>query len=141
MKTMLTAAALALVSTTALADSSRLGFDGCYDMYRPGSMFPSFCLLGTAEEGVGGSNVRLALFHTNTDQVTHCLRSDAVELTEDSFTFIVNNKKEMILKNVVEENGLKSGVVVLGKTVLNFLERDETTTDQLMRNAVEFCSK
>jgi hypothetical protein len=140
MKSILTTAIMTIASTAAFAESGRLGFDGCYVMYQPSVMYPAFCLQGTAEEGIAGSNVRLAIFGTNTDKVISCLRSDASAMTEDSYTFIVQGRKEMILKNVVINQDRKQGDVVLGRTELKFLELDNETTDRLMSIAQESCS-
>lgn len=112
-----------------------IGFDGCYQLYKPSSMYPAFCLEGTAEEGISGAGVRLVIFGTNTDKVVHCSKSSGAGMTFDSFTYELNGKKELILENVTSTDGHKEGDAVFGRTRLKFIEVDRATSDRLMRTA------
>ena len=108
------------------------GFDGCFQLYVPGAMYPAFCLQGTTEEGIGGSGARLAIFATNTDRLVYCSKSTASAMTADSYLFELNGKKEMILENVKDVSGRKEGDAIFGSTRLKFMEIDAGNTLRLL---------
>jgi len=124
-------AAFALVLTSPVAQAS-IGFDGCFQLYRPSVMAPAFCLDGTAEEGIGGAGARLVIFGTNSDRIIACASSSAIGGWGDSLTFIQNGRPELILKNVKMEDGILQGDAILGKTELKFLKIDETNSKRLI---------
>ncbi len=117
------------------AGHADLGFDGCFQLYQTSAMFPIFCLEGTAEEGIGGSGVRLVIFETNSDQVSHCSRSSGSAMTSSHFEFELNAMKEFSLDVLKTQNGRKSGSAVFGHTQLSFAQIDKLTSDQLMAAA------
>ncbi|MCM2323455.1 MAG: hypothetical protein NDJ90_09360 [Oligoflexia bacterium] len=114
---------------------TRLGYDGCYQIYMPGVMYPAFCLEGTAEEGIGGAGVRLAIFKTNTSRLASCLISTASGMGEDSFVFERDGKKELSLENVRVENNRREGDVIVGRYNLKFMEINDRDTDRLLNIA------
>jgi len=122
-------------AATSAQTAPRLGFDGCYQLYLPGTMYPAFCLQGTAEEGINGSGVRLAIFGTNTDRLVQCLVSTSSGMTDTSFVFERNGKAEMTLQNVQTKNGRKEGDAIIGRTNLKFMEINSRDTDRLMNIA------
>ena len=126
MKTLI---ALLAFASVAHADP---GFDGCFQLYVPGAMYPAFCLQGTAEEGIGGSGARLAMFATNTDRLVYCSKSTLAKATVDSYTFELNGKNEMTLENVKDVSGRKEGDAIFGSTRLKFMEIDAGNTIRLL---------
>lgn len=108
--------------------------DGCYQLYLPDTLFPVFCLQGTIEEGIGGAGVRLGVFKTNTSMLAGCSRSTKFGVEESgSYFYEVNDKKEMILSNVVEERGRLEGEATFGKTTLKFIQiKDEEIVGKLL---------
>lgn len=133
-------ASVFMLAAPAFAQSATLlGFDGCYQLYMPGSMFPAFCLQGTAEEGIGGAGVRLAIFGTNTSRVVKCARSSASRMTENSFEFHLDGRKEMALTEVQIKNQRKAGFATFGSTRLNFAEFGAPETSRLLAIANGAC--
>lgn len=110
-------------------------WDACYQLYMPNSMYPSLCLSGTMEEGIGGAGVRLAIFHVNAmDIIEACAVSSALAGSPDSLEFIVNGRKEVILKNVKKVGNRLEGDAVFGKKALKFISLDaETYRKQMNR--------
>src|SRR4051812_33619772 len=109
-----------------------LGFDGCYQLYLPNTMFPALCLEGTAEEGINGAGVRLVIFRTNTDRVAHCSKSSASGMSANSFEYFLNGKKEFSFDNVTTKDGLKQGDATFGGTHLKFVQLYDAHFTRLM---------
>jgi len=107
-------------------------FDGCYQMYRPGVMYPALCLDGTKEEGIGGAGARIVIFGTNTENIVACGLSSALSGSGDSLEFIQNGKPELILKNVMVEDGVLEGDAVLGGFEVKFLKINKTKAKRLL---------
>lgn len=116
-------------STKSLA---AVNYDGCYLLFMPSATAPSFCLDGTNEEGISGAGARLVIFRTNTDLITACAVSSALGASEDSFEFILNNKKELVLSEVKLNRSRLEGIATFGKTKLQFIEMDSTTSKRLL---------
>lgn len=119
-------------------------WDGCYQLYVPGAMYPAFCLDGTNEEGINGSGVRLVVFGTNTDRVIACAKSTTINLVDNSFQYIIGNQVELTLTPSVESkdeskpnaqsNGeSKLGTAVLGKTTLKYARLQSDTAQRLLK--------
>ena len=130
--------AMFLFSSVALGQS-RLGFDGCYQLYMPSTMYPAFCLQGTAEEGIGGSGVRLVIFRTNTDRIAKCALSSGSGMTRESFTFEMDGRVELELKNVRTISGRNEGDAIFGRTALKFMEINDRDTNRLFQVANDGC--
>lgn len=101
-------------------------YDGCYQLATKGVMYPVLCLSGTAEEGIGGGNARLALFGTNTHILKECLKSSSISITQSTFEFIVNGKKELVLSNF-SADGI-DGDATIGSTKLKFFRFSKSTS-------------
>jgi hypothetical protein len=127
------------IASGSMASETRLGFDGCYQLYKSQSMYPVICLQGTAEEGIAGAGVRLAIFGTNTNKVIKCATSSGSAMDFTSFTFMMNGKEELHMTVRQEQEGRKQGEVKLGKTVLDFSEVDDQNTDRLLDIANKSC--
>lgn len=107
-------------------------FDGCYQMYLPNVMYPAFCLIGTSEEGIGGSGARLVIFSTNSDQILACGKSTSLDFSSNSLKFIQNGTAELILRNLKTENLRLEGDATLGKTNLKFIQISPSESQHLM---------
>lgn len=127
------------LATTSLSAES-LELDGCYQLYVPNAMYPALCLAGTAEEGIDGAGVRLVMFNTNSDTVAACMKSSQSSWTSNSFTFIVNGKKELIFKNIKVEDGVMLGDAVFGRTSLKFVQIDAANTRRMIQKMYAECS-
>jgi hypothetical protein len=117
---------------SAFAETSP-GFDGCYQLAVTGALYPKFCLQGTMEEGVGGSGARIAIFHTNTEDLIYCAKSTASSLDASGFTFEVNGVKELVLANTSSSNGMREGDATFGHSTFKFFEFDSETTARMMK--------
>lgn len=110
---------------------AQVNFDGCYQLYAVGTMYPAFCLSGTTEEGINGSGARLTLFKTNTDSPLACAVSSSLKMTANSLTFIVGSSPELKMTVLsTKANGLE-GIVTFRSTTLNFMQYDSATTQKL----------
>lgn len=109
--------ALVALSTSTLAFARN--YDGCYQLLDTGVMYPAICLSGTAEEGIGGANARLAIFGANTNTLKACLRSTALSMTQSKLEFIMNGRKELVLFNF-SPNG-QTGEAMVGNTKVKFV--------------------
>lgn len=107
-------------------------YDGCYQLYMPGSMYPSFCLEGTLEEGISGSGVRLVIFDTNTVLISACAVSSSLEGSGNSLEFILGNKKELIMSDVKLIQSRLEGTATFGKTSLKFIQISESESKRLL---------
>lgn len=128
-----------VLSFASMSKASGLDFDGCYQLYVPGAMYPAFCLQGTTEEGINGSNVRLAIFGTNTSRVIKCARSSASNVTANSFTYFINSREELRLTVKEVKSGRRIGDAKLGNTTLKFMELDSSTMQRLTGIANDTC--
>lgn len=63
---------IALSSFSGEQALAEIGADGCYQMYKPGSFYPVTCISGSAEEGINGARIRVALVGPNTTIVRWC---------------------------------------------------------------------
>ncbi len=115
-------------SVIAAAEDPITDWDGCYNFYREaqpgvaGGLFPTVCISGSAEEGIGGAGVRLAAFASGQLIPASCMKSTSRSITGDSFTFVKDNRNELVLKNVKIVSKAKQGDAVLGRTNLGFIE-------------------
>lgn len=109
-----------------------VNYDGCYQLFMPSATAPSFCLDGTNEEGIGGAGARLVIFRTNTDLITACAVSSALGVSENSFEFILNNKRELVLSEVKLNRFRLEGIATFGKTKLQFIQIDASTSKRLL---------
>ncbi len=116
-----------------------LAFDGCYQLYQTGSLYPAFCLQGTMEEGINGSGVRLAII--DADKVIKCSKSSASGMTRDSFTYKIDGRVELELKNVKIESNKKVGDAIIGSTQLKFMEINANDTQRLIGIAAKSCQE
>ncbi|GEM_PF-4533504 len=107
-------------------------WDGCYQLYMPGSMFPAVCLEGTKEEGINGAGVRLVIFGTNTDRIAACGVSSSLGGSANSLEFIVGSTKQMVLSNVRSVGLGLEGDANFGKTNLKFMKIDSKTATRLL---------
>lgn len=114
------------------AQAGSLSYDGCYQLFMPGAMYPAFCLSGTAEEGIGGAGARMVIFHTNTDRVIACSSSSSLAEYGNTFEFIIAGRKELILRTLTFDPAIKMGDAVFGKTTLKYMQLDAATTKRLM---------
>lgn len=128
---------------------SSLGFawtgDGCFLMYKNASIYPVFCLVGTEEEGIGGSNAKLVLFETNSDAPTNCSKTSSlsVDSTKKSLAIEVDDKLEMTLfYKSPKSQKPRRGIVVVGHSEFNFEELSESRTEKFMSNiySSEICN-
>lgn len=117
MKTILMVIFLA-VSSQAMAG---INWDQCYQLYMPGAMYPMVCLEGTNEEAINGAGVRMVIFHTNTNLISACALSSSLAGTGSSLEFMLGEKKEMILSNVVQKGADLLGDATFGRTTLKFM--------------------
>jgi len=133
--TLFVLASILFCSAASAAPQAAIEFDGCYQLYMPGAMYPAFCLQGTSEEGIGGSGARLAIFGTNPARVIQCSKSSGSDGTLNSYSYLLNGNKELSLENVKLVNGKKEGDAVLGNNRLKFLEIDADNAARLMKIA------
>jgi hypothetical protein len=112
--------------------NAAINFNGCYQLYVPGSMYPSFCIDGTQEEGINGSGVRLVVFESNTDLIIGCALSSALSVSGDSLEFIVGNRKELIMSEVKPIQSRLEGTATFGKTSLKFIQIEESLSKRLL---------
>lgn len=87
------------------------------------------------EEGIGGANVRLAIFATNTNRLQSCVLSSAVVMNNSKFEFIVDGKKELVLSNF-SANGT-DGTATIGNTKLTFIRLSESYSQPLKKSAAQ----
>jgi hypothetical protein len=116
----------------AAVSNAESNYDGCYQLYLPGSMYPSFCLDGSQEVGINGSGVRLVIFDTNTDSISACALSSSVGGSENSFEFLLGNQKEFILSDVKLVQSRFEGTATFGKTNLNFIKLSDSVSKRLL---------
>ncbi len=122
---------LLFVSLSSFAHSRN--YDGCYQLVDTGVMYPAICLSGTVEEGIGGSNARLAIFGTNTSSLKACLRSTSLVMDNSKLEFFINGKKELVLSNF-SANG-NSGDAKVGNTRVKFVRLNEVESRPLTDSA------
>ncbi len=133
MKNLIPALTFAILALFPAPAEAALSFDGCYQMYLPSTMYPAFCLDGTAEEGINGSGARLVIFGTNSSNVAHCSVSTSSVLWVNSYAFEIDGVTELKLENAYADyRGRVSGDVVTGRTRLKFMQLDGTTAQRLM---------
>jgi hypothetical protein len=129
MKVMMTLIALVFATqASAIVDA-----DGCYQSYLPNSMFPAVCISGSNEEAAIPT-ARIAIFHTNTDNVIWCERATTIEIL--NFDAQVNHIKfgfnpesgmqAIELNGLVDQEGKESGDI-------NFFEVSETVELKYLR--------
>lgn len=111
-----------------------IGDDGCYLMYKPGVMYPVFCIMGSAEEGIGGSNATLVMFHVNSGQPEHCFKTSAIskDFATGVTSIYINDKVEMTLKEFNSKKEYREGEVQVGSTKLNYDEISPIETTGLL---------
>ncbi len=129
MKTALFAFVLALV---AIESRASIDWDGCYQLYLPNAMYPAFCLKGTNEEGIGGASARIVFFGTNTDKISGCGLSSSLNSYTNSFEFIANASKQLILSEAEFVNSSLEGNATVGRTKLKFFKLDFRTSKRLL---------
>lgn len=122
---------LALCLFTAISQAA-VNYDGCYQLYLPGSMYPSFCLDGTQEEGISGSGTRLVIFDTNSDAISACAVSSSLFMSTNSLEFILGKTKELILSDVELLQSRLEGTATFGKTILKFIQINESLSKRLL---------
>lgn len=122
----------AFLVTLSVSASAR-SFDGCYQLFGNGALYPAICISGTTEEGIGGAGARLAIFEANTNRLVKCLLSDSLVMNTSRLEFIVNGKRELILNGVSKDG--KSGTATVGKTDLKFSKLTETQARPLTDSA------
>lgn len=125
------------VSLLAAQTSLAMGFDGCFHMHTEGASAPVFCLSGTMEEGIGGSNAKIAMFRTNTDTPSHCFKTSGlrVDFDQNQLEVDINGRLEMTMKiQSTTAKGLRQGTTLTGKTKMYFLELDQKTTTRFYKN-------
>ena len=116
----------------AAISQAAINYDGCYQLYMPGSMYPAFCLDGTQEEGINGAGVRLVIFDTNTDLISACAVSSSLGGSVNSLEFILGNKTELILSEVEVVKSRLEGIATFGKTNLKFIQIDVSKSRRLL---------
>ena len=85
------------------AQSWAVSIDGCYQMYtRGGGVYPSFCIKGSAEEGIAGAGTQVAIMGPNSNNVIWCAKTIKVEAGEAG---------EMVLKFNEKIDSIKLGVL------------------------------
>ncbi len=126
--------ALLLSGFFAATSQAAINYDGCYQLYMPSTMYPVFCLDGTNEEGINGAGVRLVIFHTNTNMISACAISSSLGGSANSLEFMLGSRKEMILSEVKLVNSRVEGFATFGKTKLNFMKLDQSTSQRLLSN-------
>jgi len=135
MKKIILGFGLMVLATQASAES----FDGCYLLYQPNVVYPTICLQGTLEEGIGGAGVRLTVFATNTATVKACVKSTSLVMTPEELRFQVNGKDELILKNLDKSEGILKGDAIIGSSTFKFGKLDEKAESYLTKIASEQC--
>lgn len=123
---------IAVLLFSASKSYGAIDWDGCYQLYLPGSMHPAVCIDGTNEEGINGAGVRLVIFRTNTDVISACGLSSSLQGTQNSLEFMTGSTPQMILKNVEAVASRLEGDATFGKTNLKFLKIDAHTTKRLL---------
>lgn len=108
-------------------------FDGCYQLLDTGVMYPAICLSGTNEEGIGGSGARMAIFHTNTDELSACLHSTGLQISDEEFVFEIDGRRELVLNNFTRTQKTLSGGAKVGSTQMQFVKLNDAT--QLIESA------
>lgn len=121
------------------SETPSVAFDGCYQLYKPGSLYPAFCLHGTTEEGINGSGVRLAIFDAR--ELIKCGKSSASAMSSNSFTYKVQGRVELELKNVTVENNKRVGDAIIESTQLKFMEINAFETKILTGIADKSCQE
>lgn len=117
-------------------------FEGCFQLYTTGSMAPAFCLGGVYEEGIGGGNVRMYMFGTNTDDLVVCSKSSTAGYTNDSMTFDTNEGRQLTIKDMKKDRGgVFSGTATVGRTILSVSKLSQKYQDKLYKviNASREC--
>jgi len=126
-------------SVASVSQAQSFGFDGCYQLYRPNTMYPAIFLSRTAEEGINGSGVRLTIFGTNTKEVIYCGRSSASSMTADTFRYFMDDIEELRLTITEKEAEVVAGKAKLGKSVFDFMKLDEEWANGLLEIASKSC--
>jgi hypothetical protein len=121
------------------AQANAENMDGCYLLFEPNVAYPTICLQGTMEEGIGGAGARLTIFHTNSDKVIACVKSTSLVMTPDELRFQVDGKDEIILNKFDTTDGYLKGDAKIGNTQLKFGRWDAKTEKQLLKIANEKC--
>lgn len=125
-----------ILSISLLASSFALANDGCYVMYQQGVMYPSLCISGSTEEGIGGSNARVVLFHVNSGTPEKCYRTSAISIDENSdMTLTLEGGVQLAMQKKSETaQGLAVGDIQVGKFKLMYEQLDKKTTDRFLEN-------
>lgn len=113
-----TISAILLVIFSARAEATTpaeatISWDGCYQLYSTGGLYPTVCLDGSSEEGISGFDSRLAVFVTGTDQLAGCGRSSSLVVTQDSLEFIAGGSSLLVLSEAVVTSGALEGVALI----------------------------
>ena len=127
-------------SASDVKEANRLGFDGCYSLYKEGDAgdqdeYPAICLQGTEEEGINGAGVLLATINIESDQVIKCFKSSASGMTRDSFTYEFDGQVQLELKNVKLKNRIKVGDAIFDASQLKFTELNKSDSSKFIRIA------
>lgn len=111
-----------IISISFASDTDRfIGNDGCYQLYRPGSLYPTLCISGSAEEGINGAGVRIVAVGPNSDQVSFCRKTSSSGIVEfvsgvnrSIFSFDSSSTVQTIEFNgKVDESRREKGVVTI----------------------------
>lgn len=125
-------AALTLSCLFATTSQAAVNYDGCYQLYMPGSMYPSFCLDGTQEEGIGGAGARLVIFDTNSDSISACAVSSSLGGPVNTLEFILGDRKELTMSDVKLVQSRLEGTATFGKTSLRFIQINTALSIRLL---------
>jgi hypothetical protein len=91
MKNLIFIALTTLISLPALAqEQARVG-DGCYQLVQREALLTLICISGSTEEGIGGSNARIAQLDPNDGSVAQCDKTSKIETSKTAVTFWVGD--------------------------------------------------
>lgn len=127
----------ALLVLLASSVSFAEGMDGCYQLYTPGAPSSQICLMGTAEEGIGGGGAVLAMFGADSGDVAGCYVSSSISVSEDQFVFKAEGRDLLVLSNFREEDGLLLGDAKVGRIELLFGKLSKSDSARLMMEVRE----
>ena len=123
---------LVFITIVASASPENLQFDGCYQLYTPGTRLPAFCLRGTSEVPSEKNMALLAVFGKFSQKIETCTKAAIVGQTDNSFFFELDGIKQLVLENVKVVNERKEGDAIFNGTRAQFVEYTGTGAARLL---------
>jgi hypothetical protein len=127
-----------LVSLTSFSSMGlSLNLDGCFQLYRPGSLFPVVCVDGAHEEGIGGSGARVSIIGPNSLEVHSCSITASIRINED----ITKNKTVYVFEDgeTIKFNGTvnsstnsEEGTIKIGNSEFNYTRLSQADAQPIL---------